>query len=240
MAIMAVSSLLLAGIILLAVNFLSTHYFGVPEATFLLQTFVVFLVLSNIFHFVSTIFNISQDTKLSKGVEMLRLILTLLFVGILHFGNMRTLEYYSWTWNAAIFVTLFFAIYACYAKYLSPFFKKAPAAFSKPVFMELMKYGLWSVLTANVGVILSQIDMQLLLVLKGTEEAGYYSNYLSLIGIPFLFTSPIIAFLFPVISSFHGKSDFGTITKIHSTFSRYFAIIGIMATIIIFLFGNEA
>lgn len=42
--------------------------------------------------------------------------------------------------------------------------------------------------------------MQLILYILGPKEAGYYTNYLSLIGIPFLLITPLIGFLFPVIS----------------------------------------
>ncbi len=53
--------------------------------------------------------------------------------------------------------------------------------FSWKQFSEIFKYALFILLTANVGVLLSQIDMQLIILILGTKDAGYYTNYLSLI-----------------------------------------------------------
>jgi O-antigen/teichoic acid export membrane protein len=47
--------------------------------------------------------------------------------------------------------------------------------------------------------------MQMIIYILGTTEAGYYTNYLSIITIPFMLIGPIFAFIFPVISEMHGK-----------------------------------
>ncbi len=237
--IMILSSLIVAGTVVALSDFLMEHYFHSNESVFLLKTFAIFLILSNIFHFNTTVFNIYQDTKLSRWSEAIRLIITLGCVLLLHFWNLGTIESYSYTWIIGIVCILFLSSFFVWNKYLKTLFQKEKALCHKEHFKTIFSYGIWSVLTANVGIILSQVDMQLLLYLKGTEEAWYYSNYLSLIGIPFLFTGPIISFLFPVISSYFWKGDTKTIGTIHQTFTRYFALIGLIGSVCIFLFWNE-
>lgn len=82
-------------------------------------------------------------------------------------------------------------------------------------------------MTANIGTILSQIDMQIIIYFLGATATGYYSNYLSLLNIPFILISPIIGFLFPVISELHGREDVPKMYLIHERFSLYFSIIAI-------------
>lgn len=93
--------------------------------------------------------------------------------------------------------------------------------------------------TANVGFVLSQVDMQLIIFLLGTKDAGYYTNYLSLVGIPFLIITPIVGFLFPVISSFSGGTGDEKIRTIKTFFSKYFAAAAIPISLVLFLFGSD-
>ncbi len=91
--------------------------------------------------------------------------------------------------------------------------------------MELLHYSLWALLASNIALLLSQVDIQLLLLMRGTTEVGIYSNYLSLIGIPFLLLTPIISLIFPVVSAYYGADRKGEIINITSTFSRIFSLL---------------
>lgn len=45
-------------------------------------------------------------------------------------------------------------------------------------------------LAANISTLLSQVDMQMIVYMLGVESAGYYTNYLSMMRIPFMFLLP--------------------------------------------------
>lgn len=62
---------------------------------------------------------------------------------------------------------------------------------------------MWALLANNATLLLSQIDTQLLLVMRGVEDVGIYSNYLSLIAIPFIVLTPIMGLIAPVVSAYH-------------------------------------
>jgi O-antigen/teichoic acid export membrane protein len=62
---------------------------------------------------------------------------------------------------------------------------------------------------------------------------------LSLIGIPFLLITPLIGFLFPVISSMSEGGDRVKIATIKSFFSKYFAAAAVPVSFVLALFGPD-
>lgn len=98
-----------------------------------------------------------------------------------------------------------FGMFFMYKNYYVPYLKDAKVIYDKDLIKKVIKYALWVMLAANVGTVLGQVDMQLIIYFLGTKDAGYYTNYLSIIGIPFILITPIIGFIFPVISELHGK-----------------------------------
>jgi O-antigen/teichoic acid export membrane protein len=66
--------------------------------------------------------------------------------------------------------------------------------------MRIFRYAIFVMLSANVGTLLSQVDMQMITVMLGTTQAGIYNIYLSIIRIPFVLLLPGVYFLFPVFT----------------------------------------
>lgn len=103
---------------------------------------------------------------------------------------------------------------------------------------ELFQYSIWALLASNISLFLSQLDVQLLLLMRGTTEVGIYSNYLSLIGIPFLILTPVMGLIFPVVSAYHGANRMKEITTIATTFARAFSILGLLTISIAILYAE--
>lgn len=142
-----------------------------------------------------------------------------------------------WSWVSGVMIGSIIAVYFAYTRYYRVYFAGIRSERSISERNHFFRYALATLLTANIGVILSQVDMQLIILLLGTEATGYYSNYLSLLNIPFIFISPLIAFLFPVISELHGRSDHAKMQTIHREFSLYFSIIGVWLSVFLYQFG---
>lgn len=179
----------------------------------------------------------TQNTKLQKGTEFLRMIFVVFFTMGLYFMNMGSLITYAWTWIGGVVVGIGFGSYFMYRSYYVPYLKDVEIIYDRELIRKVIKYALWVVLAANVGTVLGQVDMQLIIYLLGTRDAGYYTNYLSIIAIPFIIITPIIGFLFPVISELHGKGDESKITTIKSLFYKYFAVLGLATGMFMFVFG---
>lgn len=105
-------------------------------------------------------------------------------------------------------------------------------------YKHVFKYAFWVMLSANVGMLLSQIDMQMVVYMLGAEAAGYYTNYLSLIRIPFLFLLPGVYFLFPVFSDLLKRGEERKVIAIHAFCYELFSIVGLCMTSFFMLFGT--
>lgn len=232
-----ITSTLIGLILFFSSEYLAAHYFRSTEAVGVIQVFCLFFLGMNLYGMNSTIFGVTQNTKLQKGTEFLRMIFVMLFTLGLYFMNIGNLITYAWTWIGGVIIGIGFGSYFMYRSYYIPYLKDAEVIYDKELIRKVIKYALWVVLAANVGTVLWQVDMQLIIYLLGTRDAGYYTNYLSIIGIPFIIITPIIGFLFPVISELHGKWEEWKITTIKTLFYKYFAVLGIVTSMFMFVFG---
>lgn len=93
-------------------------------------------------------------------------------------------------------------------------------------------------LSANVGMLLSQLDMQMVTYMLGSRDAGYFTTYVSLIRIPFIFLLPGVYFLFPVFSDLLKRDETQKISTILTFFYELFSILAIMMTSFFLIFGD--
>lgn len=185
----------------------------------------------------NTFFQSIQDTKLQKSIDFARMFLLMCLVCGLWFLDMHTIQAYAWSWSAAILGGLFLSVSVLAYKYHS-YFTFDGWFFSWASYRDILKYAIWVMLSANVGMLLSQIDMQMVVYMLGVEAAGYYTNYLSLIRIPFLFLLPGVYFLFPVFSDLLKRGEERKVIAIHAFTYELFSILGLMMTSFFILFGT--
>lgn len=222
-----VSSITIASLLYFWAPWLAENYFHTDRVTSILQIAWLYFIGINIIHISTVLFTVSQDVKLQKLTEFTRMGVTAVWTLILFFADSGNLNSYMWIWIGWIVAGMIFSFSFSYYRYYKPYFKNESSVLDKQERKEFIKYAGATLLTSNIGNVLSQIDMQLIIFLLGSAATGFYSNYLSLMNIPFMFISPILAFLFPVISELHGRSDNKSMTLIHERFSLYLSIIGI-------------
>jgi O-antigen/teichoic acid export membrane protein len=220
--------------------YLANNYFKaqnlVLETQMTIQIFCLFFVWINLFQFTSTIFWAAQNTKIQKLVDFLRMFAVLWFTFWFWFFDKWNLINYAWTWIIWVWIWIFFSYIFFYKIYYKPYLKEVKIIYDKILIKKLFSYAFWVLIAINISTILSQIDMQLVIYILWIKDAWYYSNYLSIIWIPFLFVWPIIWFLFPVISSLHSENGKEKITIIKSIFYKYFSVISIYISIFMFIF----
>ncbi len=157
---------------------------------------------------------------------------------ILFFSASGNLERYMMIWIGGLIVGLSFAGILVMKKYYIPHFFHVKKDRDIALRNDFFKYALATLFTANIGMVLSQIDMQLIIYFLGSRDVGFYSTYLSLIAIPFMLLTPIIGFLFPVISELSGRREEYKIESLIRRFWTYFGIIGIWTSIFMFQFSD--
>lgn len=219
-------------------HWLSLHYFRSDIAETLIQILVVQFFAQNLFTTLNTFFQSIQDTKLQKSVDFLRMVFLMIFVYILWFIDLGTVQYYAGAWSISILFWLLLSAGLLFIKYRS-YFILSGWIFSFESYKKIFKYAIWVMLSANVGMLLSQIDMQMVVYFLWPKDAGFYTNYLSLIRIPFLFLLPWVYFLFPVFSDLLKRNEIEKVYSIRTFVYELFSILWVIMTSFFLLFWPD-
>lgn len=217
---------------------LSLHYFK-ADIEDLLRISGLFFIGINLIHIATTFLISVQDTKLQKWTDLIRMWATAIGVCLLFFSGSGNIEKYMIAWIGWLFIGLIFGITFVIKKYYIPHFWSIPVTKDTLLRKIFFKYAFATLLTTNIWVLLSQIDMQLIIYFLWARDVGFYSTYLSLMGIPFLILTPIISFLFPVISELSGRWEESKIKELVLRFWKYFGIIGIWTWVFLFQFSES-
>lgn len=218
------TSIILSLLLFFGSGWLADNYFNIPLAGTLLKILIVQFFAQNIFATLNTFFQSIQDTRLQKSVDFARMFLLMFTVCGLWFVDMHTIQSYAWAWSVTIFGGLLISMAMLIRKYHS-YFIVSGWRFSLSDYKHVLKYAFWVMMSANVGMLLSQVDMQMVVYMLGAESAGYYTNYLSLIRIPFLFLLPGVYFLFPVFSDLMKRGEERKVITIHAFTYELFSIV---------------
>lgn len=232
-----VTSIILALCLFFSASWLANNYFDSPRTAIILHILVIQFFAENIFRTLNTFFQAIQDTKAQKMMDFIRMFLLMSIVCGLWYFDFRTIEYYAWAWSSAVSIGVIISLFIILKKYRH-YFCFEGWRFTMNEYKRILKYAIWVMLSANVGMLLSQIDMQMVVYMLGTKDAGYYSNYLSMLRIPYLFLLPGIYFLFPVFADLLKKKDHKKIIAIHAFCYELFTIVGLMMTSFFMIFGH--
>lgn len=234
-----ITSIILGGGVYMMADFLSVWHFKNPVAKDVLQIMALFFLGLNLMQVATIIFSASQDTKLQKGIEFFRMFMTVVGIGWLTFLHQWNIINYVWAWVGAIYVTVFFAWIIGYSRYYKPYFYGVSEHKDHTLRKTFIKYSLWTFVWANIWVLLHQLDQQILQNMTNSSEWWIYAMYLSLIGIPFIILSPILAFLFPVVSAIPKEQQKEKVQSIHAIFSNTMCVIALWASAMFLLLGKH-
>jgi O-antigen/teichoic acid export membrane protein len=232
------SSLIIAAIFYFWSTFIAENYFKTLAAKETLQVFAFFFIGLNIFQTLSQFFLAIQDTLFHKSTEFLRMWFIMISLLFIFFWGGGSLLEYSFAWLIWLYIWIIFALIIFIKKYYVKYLKNTSVLkeiwFIKPI----IKYAGLVVVWTSAATLLSQIDMQMIIYILGTTEAGYYTNYLSIISIPFMLIGPMFAFLFPVISEMYWNSETKKIQVIKDIFSKNLIIIWIIFNVFFYIFAE--
>ena len=230
--------ILIASFFFFWADFIANNYFKTTEAAWILKVFALYFLWINIFQINSTFFMAVQNTLYNKLIELFRMsfvLISVLSIFLLDLWNMLT---YSYTWIIWLYIWILFALGVFYTKYYKKYLINEKIIWSKKLFKKVFKYAIWVLLWAQAWTILGQMDMQMIIFILGTEQAGYYTNYLSIIWIPFMIIWPIFWLLFPIFSELHSKKEYSKIKLIKEMFTKNFLVLWIAFNILFFVFAE--
>ena len=219
-------------------DFLSKNYFKTEAAADALKIFATFFLWYNLIQTISNFFISIQNTLLARVSDFIRMFWTLGLVLFLFFSDSSSLIHFSLAQVIWVYLWAFVAISTFYFLYYRKYLRDVAISFKYLELKKIFSYAFLVVVGASAGTILSQIDMQMIIYILGTTDAWYYTNYLSIIGIPFMILWPIFGLLFPVIAELHGKADHEKIKNIKKIFWEIFITVWIMFNIFFFIFAE--
>jgi len=217
-------------------DFISNNYFKSPDAAWSLKIFAFFFLWINIFQIIQTFFMSVQNTFYAKFTELLRMSFILISTLIVFNLDLWNLVNYSYSWIIWLYFWIIFTLYFFYKNYYKKYLKFEKVIWSKELFKKIFSYALLVFVWAQAATILWQIDMQMIIYILWTTEAWYYTNYLSIMTIPFMIIWPVFAMLFPIFSELHAKKEHNKIKLIKSIFVKNFTVLAIAFNILFFVF----
>ena len=189
-------------------DFLSKYYFESETSKSVIQIFSLYFLWINVFQVFNSFFLVIQNTFYNKLSELLRMLFILFFILSIFFLDLWSIITYSLPWIGWLYFWILFVLYFFYTKYYKKYLRWEKVIWSKELFKNIFSYAIIVFIWAQAATILSQVDMQMVIYILWTTDAWYYTNYLSIIWIPFLLIGPIFALLFPVFSELHSKKQY--------------------------------
>lgn len=220
-------------------DFIAENYFKTSEAKEILRIFAFFFIGINIFQTINNFFIAVQDSFSYKLTEFFRMIFILFSVLFVFLWDYSSLVNYSYSWLIWLYIGILITLFIFYKKYYKKYFSKSKILVEKSLIKTVGKYSLLVAIWAQVWVLLSQIDMQMIIWLLNTESAWLYTNYLSIINIPFLVLWPIFMILMPIFSELSSKWENKKLKIIKQSFSNIFVIIWIIFNWFMFVFWPQ-
>lgn len=103
-------------------------------------------------------------------MDFFRMFVLMSIVCGLWFFDFHTITNYAWAWSISMATAVFLSVFLLASKYHS-YFVFSGWKFDKAEYIRIFKYAFWVMLSANVGMLLSQIDMQMVVYMLGAESA---------------------------------------------------------------------
>lgn len=79
-------------------DFLAIHHFKDPAAANILKIFSLFFLGTNMMHIFTALFSATQNTKLQKATDFIRIFSSTIFIVTLFFIESGSLLLYTWAW----------------------------------------------------------------------------------------------------------------------------------------------
>lgn len=220
-------------------EYLANNYFNTIEAKNVLKIFAFFFLWINIFQIISTFFMVVQNTFLNKIVEFFRILFILFFVLWVFIFDLSNVINFSYAWLFWLYIWIIISVILFLKKYYIPFLKNEKILWDKKLFKQIFKYSLTIYIWVQAWTLLWQMDMQMIIYMKWSIPAWYYTTYLSIIWIPFLLIWPIFGLLYPMFSQMNSKWESDKIKLVKSIFQKNFLVLSIAFSILFFAFADS-
>lgn len=231
------TSIIIASCLRFGSEWLTINYFKNEHAWIILKYFCIYFILINILQVFLSIFISFQKTFEQQLTQLIQLLTTFTF---------SLFCFFSWNWNIErysisriiwliIWIIIAWILYKKYRKSIMKWIFKI----NKNIIKEYFKYSIWAFIWSSIGTLFWQIIQQMVLYFLWAENAGLYSNFLSLFYIWTALIWPIMGLVFPIVSELFEKKDNYKLWQLYSFFYNYFSIIILSFSTLFITLGQE-
>ncbi len=217
------------------IQYFWNNYIEHNEAKNILYIFLWLFVFLNLANPLIGIFQTLQNvfiTQLSSFISQAIISIWVISLFILWIWNILWYSLMFLVWNIIAYSTLYLTYKIKYSKKIESW--KIIKDYS--LFKKMIYFWINALIWLNAMMLIANMDMQMILAISGTVEAGYYTNYMSLIAITMFFLWPILWILFPIISEFHNKNNYEKLKLLINFLYKYLLIISISICVLLLVF----
>lgn len=232
-----ITGLIIFSLLFFWADFIAQSYFKNSSAIEILKVFSFFFLWINLFQLINNFFMAVQNTFFQKVTELIRMTFVMLGVISIYFLDIWWLLLYSYSWIWWLYLGVVISLVIFYIKYYKTYMSWCDVLIEKKLMKEIFVYASLTFFSTQSFVILSQIDMQMVLAMLWSENAWYYTNYLSIVWIPNIILWPVFFLFYPVISQLHAQKEHTKIKNIKDVFQKNFVIITLYFSVLFFVFA---
>lgn len=102
-----------------------------------------------------------------------------------------------------------------------------------------LKYAVWVFIGANIATLFGQVDQLIIVSLGGTEQAGFFSAYLSLNTIYGAIMQPLAVLLYPLMTQLITEKDDEKLSSLLKLLYKVFFVSALIFAIIFSIYGRD-
>lgn len=237
-----ITQVIIGTIIAIAIYFgadrLAIHHFRSIEAVQIIKTLARYFIGVNFISVFLSVYTAFQDTIAYSILEAARLYITLWFTLFFRLTSTLTVDNFSIAWITGILVGMAITGIIFFKKYWHTL-TKGKIVFSPVLIKTQLKYAFRVFLWINIGSLLGLVDQQIVINLLWPKDAGYYSNYFSLLTTYSIIISPLLLRVFPIVTELITKNQMHQLKMLQDILYKYFSVFALSIGWLFAIFGKE-
>ena len=217
---------------------LAIHHFRSIEAVQIIKTLCRYFIGVNFLSVFLSVYTAFQDTIAYNILEVVRLYTILWFTLFFWLTQTLTINNFSIAWITGTIVGLLITAIIFFKKY-GHTINKGKIIFSTTLIKTQLKYAFRVFLWINIWSLLWLVDQQIVINILGARDAGYYSNYFSLLTTYTIVISPLLLRVFPIVTELITKNQIHQLKALQDILYKYFSVFALSIGGLFTVFGKE-
>lgn len=219
-------------------DWLALHHFHSTAAWPVIKILAFYFIGINLYQVLVSIFYAFQDVKRHWLTETVRLWGILILTTILFYSWNLDINNFSIIWLIWLGMGIIFWLIIFMSKYWYTL-RYGKLSVQKNLLKTQFHYAFWVFLAANIGTLLWQLDQQIVVNLLWAKQAWYYTIFLTIVLAYSIIVSPLIWFLFPIVTELITKKDNIKLSMMLNIFYKYFSILAFSVWVLFLVMGPE-